>query len=242
MRDKKVKALIYGNGNLGDALARTCQTLAISYHLTSKSQCRYSDDFSDENQATVIFNTIGGKPGDTFNDLYRKNIEFNNYLSKQHPNIPIFAFSASEALESWRSPFGTIKSALEKLAEASTNIFLFRVANLYGSHKPANQFPQKIKAKYPKPSILVFPGNPIQPTPVLWLALKILSGDMHEGDEHIKDIAPSGLTTYAEWASEILGAEYNIKSGAMDTERNVFRTLNGKTNPHWRELWIRFKV
>ena len=134
---------------------------------------------------------------------------------------------------------------LKILDRPKTNIY--RVGSLYGTHKPAQNFPTKLLKSFPTPCSLALPENDVSPTPTDWLSEKLLN---HSPDDlsktQIYNVFPEGSVAITDWAKIVLGPKYEVFTSGYDENRptdlgtfefNLSESgLNMKTD-NWEDLW-----
>lgn len=126
-----LKVLIFGFGNLGQSLFRVCKdrfypAIVISRRF-EKPHCS-TPVFTDEYEADLIINTVGGNFWDNFETLWRLNITDNKSFLELYPNRPYIVFSSQLSSEPWRSPYAATKNALESLTGHYENLFVIRLS------------------------------------------------------------------------------------------------------------------
>lgn len=259
-----MKHLILGAGNLGLDLKE--KLLSEGHDVVVVSQNDASFNYPVDSVETLlnyiepefIWNTIGaGSVEQSERDLVPfidLHVRLVADLTK-HAECPVINFSsdyaASESQPSnpkasgFKSRYAMTKNMMENviLFSGRKDVKAIRVSSLYGKHKPAKTYPVKIKNR----ENLAFSLNECTPTPTAWLAKELVNNlpAIFSQDWPIVHFAPAGRTSYADWASLILG-EAEVKEFKIDNSRPVVSNLGNSILPketlaNWKDLWDIYK-
>lgn len=256
LKMKPKKHVVIGAGNLGQDLVGygLTQTEDDFKLFTASKGFKYPcsidpilDELPDHVWVTLGAGSVEGaqKNFKAYSDLH---IRLIMELAQASTSYVLHVFSSDYVVDPLRSLYAYSKSVMENLLQIlnrpRTNIY--RVGSLYGEHKPALNFPNKLLKNFPKPCSLVLPENHVTPTPTDWLAEKLLNQVFQPLDKpRISNVLPEGSIEVHEWAKLILGPEYEIFTKGYDESRpsNVSLEYNldttglpGPTN-NWKDLW-----
>lgn len=250
-----MRHVIIGNGNLGYSLAKhlmideknSIKILTASNGWKYPTSLQSIHDFTPDH----VWVTVGAgsveqakKNYNTFIDLHvRLPVELAQTLN---PSTVLHLFSSDYI----HNPYNLY--ALSKLyMEDSIRIikrpktFIYRVGSLYGTYKPQNCFPYKLKKNSLKNNEIKLPVNPISPTPTDWLAKTALEFSaefvntwIDVSNVVITSLFPHMWTTCCsplKWGEIILG--YPIESSGVDSQRPNDAGIYCTPYTSWLDLW-----
>ena len=244
-----MRHLVLGNGNLGNSLANE---LLKKYPdvmiLTASNGWRYPDrgltaiyDFYPDH----IWVTCGAGSVEQakvsyipFTDLHiRLPIEL---TQKTNTRTSLHFFSTDYVLDN--EPQQSLYALSKQHMEAAIKIikrpktYVYRVGSLYGTYKPNQCFPYKLKKNSLKNTIKL-PDNRVIPTPTDWLA-KVLINNLEHLPYETKNyhVAPQSDCSVRVWGEKILGVP--IESNDLDLSRPLLTTRPTITTQEtWLDLW-----
>ena len=227
-----MKHLILGAGNLGKDLEielnkRGEKTILLSH---SRGWGYRECGFDDFPEFDVCWNTIGGYSIEETNRDYLgaalNLLSLPTELMLKYPHKRHFMFSSNYA-GLGDSLYGQLKLQMEQNFNYLGPVgACFRVANLYGNHKPLATLPGKIIKFRPKE----LPANKIMPTLTSWLADKLVNN--YEVWNGVIECYPSGVTSTLAFAKMLTGDDIKEK------EHNRPFFLNREKNlSNWQDLW-----
>lgn len=137
--------------------------------------------------------------------------------------VHIHLFSSDYVSHPYQSLYAMSKHSMELfvLTARRDNTHVYRVSNLYGTHKPETTFPGKLLRYNPDPRKITLPTNLMMPTPTAWLAKVLLhSCNSIDSESRIYDLVPGEGKSVHKWAAKIFDdRRYYTVAGGLDPER-----------------------
>ena len=250
-----MKHIILGNGNLGNAIAteiskRNQKVLIFSasngWHYPANPQPIY-DEIPDHIWVTVGAGSVEQAKANytPFIDLHIKlPTELTQHLT---PHTSLHLFSTDYVVDRrGKSLYALSKKTME---EAITLInrpltYIYRIGSLYGTHKPENCFPYKLKKNSLK-NTPTLPLNYITPTPADWVATTLLDNlEELPPETSIFNVAPQENCTVQYWGWRILGKhlshpDNNSLDPSRPAQSNIGCNLPVTDSFSWLDLWLK---
>lgn len=242
--------LILGKGQLGMALRRT---LAVNGHRVEVYGKRYPDLARDPDilgfRDATVWNCVGDgsveRAREGFDASISAHLGLSHFLmTSLHESCKLILFSSDYALEGNRSEYGLIKEMQERLfmMHHRDRTACIRITTLYGPYRPLSCFPGKLLKNFPTKQTVTLPLNHVTPTPVDWLADRLVREYAGYIDSSPHDVCPDGSVSILNWGRMILPPDWEVIHRAEDETRPVDALLcDLNTSEDWETLWNLYK-
>lgn len=241
--------LIIGKGQLGMALYKALAKRGKMVHLCPG---RYPDEkFISEIKGlrdATVWNCVGAGSVEAAKQDFDRALSLHVGLPQMlmlnlDKSCQLVNFSSDYALDPTLSEYALTKHTMESLHQVyhQDRSACLRITSLYGSYRPLSCFPGKLLQNFPSPTTVFLPTNHVTPTPVDWLADRLVMDLQAYISPDVHEVVPEGSVSLLNWGRMILGEHYEILA-RPDNHRPVNALLQDylAIEDTWEDLWTTY--